>query len=200
MSQPIILQAAIDAGCSNPPGRSRLHGSHHWKCVAEIGFYLVDAIGRTDALAIDRDFIATFALLHDVQRRDDGIDFNHGLRAGLLFQWLVDCGRLRPGWNRHQRERVHAMHYALRNHCNPNAIPTQFLEAGAARLNVAICWDADRLCRYRLHETPSNDYLSTRQARTRASRRYASDRCSDARKASWSAILSYPGGLTHLGT
>jgi hypothetical protein len=88
------------------------------------------------------------------------------------------------------------MMHALRYHCDPQAdLPS----SPQAQINVAICWDADRLCRYRLHETPSNAYLTTAQARGRAAHLYASRSCTQLRKASWANILDYPGGLVRLG-
>lgn len=166
---PAILQAAIDAGCTNPPGQSRWHGEHHWKCVAEVGLYLADQAERSEAYPfapLDRDFITTFALLHDVERLNDGGDQRHGIRAEKLFCFLLYANRLAPAWvGTDGMPRNAAMMYALRHHCDPKADLSFWAHDPIAEIHIGICWDADRLCRYRLHETPSNAYLNTSAAK-----------------------------------
>jgi hypothetical protein len=112
------------------------------------------------------------------------------LRAERLFRHLVDCGKL-DGWNRNRNGRTHTMAYALRLHCQDDHVCEAFLRGiPMAVINVQICWDADRLCRYRLGERPSNAYLNTRQAKTHAAREIAAAACAERSKRLWSAILA----------
>lgn len=185
MIYPKPIEAAIKMGATNPPERSYWHGDRHWRCVALVGLWLADGIEEE----IDRDFILTFAMLHDIARRDDGKDIMHGVRAGLLFQRIVECGRL-PGWDRHDRERVHAMHYAIRNHCEDWYTADVSDETAPLVIEQAICCDADRLNRWRLGEQPDPQYLATRAARSPEASAYAARLCRRSRgPASWDQIL-----------
>lgn len=193
---PQAIRAAIEAGCSNPPGVSRYHGEKHWQAVAVIGLYIASTEKTMRGQGeVDLNFITTFAQLHDIERRNDDKDINHGLRAGLMFQRLVERGQL-IGWDESQ-PRVHAMHYALRHH-NDSAHKRSHHQ----NVNVGICWDADRLCLTRVGEVIDSRYLTTHTARSRAAQWFASRVCeAHANKGSaglagdWEAILSYPGSI-----
>lgn len=65
-------------------GDDSLHGIHHWDRVFNI------ACRFLNVPEVDTDVVFCFAYLHDVERRDDGYDEEHGPRAAALIDEIRD--------------------------------------------------------------------------------------------------------------
>lgn len=65
-------------------GDDSLHGIHHWDRVCNI------ACRFLNVPEVDTDVVFCFAYLHDVERRDDGYDEEHGPRAAALIDEIRD--------------------------------------------------------------------------------------------------------------
>ncbi len=150
---PKLVALAVRRGATNPPGRSQVHGEEHWKAVALMGFWLAE---RT--AGVDREFILTFAQLHDVMRESDGLDPEHGERAAGLFRRLCRD----PGVDGFapSSSRTLAMCYALAHHTSGKRADT------VANVNVGVCWDAARLNLERVGITPNPAFLTTEAGRS----------------------------------
>lgn len=141
---PDVLRLAVDHGVTNRPGRSQIHGERHWQAVAMTGLEIARQTPGADPM-----FVVTFAVLHDIMRRDDGHDPEHGSRAARLFEQLCLDGF--PSDSQRSAE----MRYALAHH------NTGVQRATGRDVNVGICWDADRLNLCRLGITPDPSFLTT---------------------------------------
>ena len=101
------------------------HGPGHWRRVARFGeaFWM--------HMRVDPDVIQAFAYLHDIERRDNLVDIDHGLRAC----WLIDLIRDTVLWHLGPRQ-IHLLKKACRLHSGGGrtGIPT-----------IDACFDADRL-------------------------------------------------------
>lgn len=125
--------------------RRGIHGAPHWSRVLAHGRYLAAATGAQLAV------VELFAVLHDVKRKHDGSDPEHGLRAADFADWL------------HRREVIEL----------PRAQLPLLLDALAghsegrlrADLTVQVCWDADRLDLGRVGVMPAAERLCTAAAR-----------------------------------
>ena len=121
-----------------------IHGYSHWARVRQNGLRLA---GMTGASA---DVVELFAFLHDSQRRNDGIDPDHGKRAADLIDSLKDV---------HVRltdEELQLLKYACACH-------TDGLTEGD--VSVQTCWDADRLDLGRVGIKPDVQQLCTSVAK-----------------------------------
>ena len=125
-----------------------IHGVPHWSRVLVHGRYLAAQTGA--ALRV----VELFAVLHDVKRKHDGQDPEHGLRAADFADWL------------HRRSQIELAQgelplllEALRGHSDGR------LEAD---LTVQACWDADRLDLGRVCVIPDPRMLCTTAARSPA--------------------------------
>ena len=142
---PRPLRLALERGVLNPPGRSQLHGEHHWKCVAIAGLWIA---ARTPGA--DIGFVLTFAAIHDVMRKHDGHDPAHGERAADLLAEIIVDPRWSPCWLGPQD--VDAMIFALRAHSEG---------AASCDPSIGVCWDADRVQLWRVGQRPNPRLLST---------------------------------------
>ena len=105
----------------NPWG---LHGLAHWARVLENGRKLQ---AQTDARL---DVVELFAIFHDSQRRNDGLDFGHGKRGAELV------AKLRDSFYQLDQEGFELLSAACAGHTSSH---------GPADITVWTCWDADRL-------------------------------------------------------
>jgi uncharacterized protein len=147
-TRPAALQIALERGVTNPPGRSRIHGEDHWKCVALAGLWIAE---RTPGA--DLEFILTFAALHDVMRENDSSDPIHGPRAAQLLVGLLDD----PGLDGFppQSQRSQDLLFAISHHTGTDDARDH------SNVNVGICWDADRVNLWRVWKRPQPRFLTT---------------------------------------
>lgn len=120
-----------------------LHGFNHWTRVRENGLRLAALTGADAGIA------ELFAFLHDVGRRNDGWDKEHGRRAVDFLDRIA--GRffcLSP-------ERTELLRYACAHHTDGYC---------DADITIQVCWDADRLDLGRVRIRPDAKYLCTPQA------------------------------------
>lgn len=132
-----------------------LHGAAHWVRVRDTGLRLARET-RADPLVVE-----LFAWLHDVRRRNDGIDRGHGERAAALAHEL-------RGTLFHVDDRqLELLVTACRGHSD-----------GALEDDptVATCWDADRLDLGRAGIRPDPALLCTPAARRPETLRWALQR------------------------
>lgn len=122
-----------------------IHGAPHWARVMHHGLSLANTTGA------DTKVVRLFALLHDSQRRDDGDDDQHGIRAGDFAMGLQREGLLGLS-----HEHAELLLVACRGHSHGlrDAHPT-----------IQTCWDADRLDLGRVGIRPDPRYLCTIPAR-----------------------------------
>ena len=121
-----------------------MHGVAHWARVRLNGLTMARANGAR------LDVVELFALLHDSQRRHDGLDRKHGAR-GAEFALQLDSELLRL-----DRPGLEMLTYAVRHHSDGLT---------EADVTVQTCWDADRLDLGRVGIVPRPDKLCTEQAR-----------------------------------
>lgn len=140
------------------------HGVSHWARVMEIGLRLAEQNGA------DRHVVCYFALFHDSRRKNEGLDFNHGLRGANLAR------RLRENFIHLDDARFELLVSACTDHTKGK---TQ------GDISVRTCWDADRLDLGRVGKIPDPERLCTDEARhpdmiawatERASRRMVPER------------------------
>lgn len=169
MLYPPVLERAIRSGATNPPGKSHWHGEEHWKGVALVGFYLV----RTAFMQVDLESLLIFAALHDVMRENEWDDPMHGQRAARLWERFVETAPGVDGYESYS-QRAMEVYYAIAYHVTETH-PSPDLSPLAA-----VCWDADRLCRYRLggDEAPDDRYLTLDVSKTPAAKMCALHWCS----------------------
>lgn len=123
---------------------SGLHGIGHWSRVRVNGALICEAEGA------DKQIVTYFALLHDACRENEYADPNHGRRASDLAKTLRDDY---IHLNNHQFD---LLLEALEGHTGGS---------NPSDLNVAACWDADRLDIGRVGSIPDPRYLFTEYAR-----------------------------------
>lgn len=121
-----------------------LHGAAHWARVAHNGRILCRASGANPRV------VGLFALLHDLRRRDEGSDPQHGPRAAIFIREIAGEHLLLD------REELAQLCDACVGHSEGelSSDPT-----------VAACWDADRLDLGRVGKRPSERFLSLEAAR-----------------------------------
>lgn len=139
------LAALLDAvrlGGTEHAFSSEYHGPRHWRDVARIGASLCDHVP-----VADRELAFLFAVLHDSCRLNDRQDPEHGPRAAMLAQKLLDEGLivLVPDRAVLLRETIR-LHTELTNSENHT---------------TGVCLDADRLTLWRVGFTPNPEFLST---------------------------------------
>ncbi len=121
-----------------------IHGIAHWQRVRENGLRLAAQTGASPAV------VELFAFLHDIKRRNDGRDPDHGRRAA--------------DWARHAPNKVFRLDdkdfelllYACEHHTEGLTL---------ADVTVQTCWDADRLDLGRVGIIPTPPRLCTAAAR-----------------------------------
>jgi uncharacterized protein len=98
----------------------------------------------------DADVVRLFALLHDVERWDEGSDPEHGRRGAVL------AGRLRGEAFLLDDARFALLEYAIAFHADGKR---------SDDLTLGACWDADRLDLPRVGIWPNPDLLCTGAAK-----------------------------------
>jgi len=121
-----------------------IHGAEHWARVRENGLRLAKTTGAKI------EVVEYFALLHDVRRRGDGRDLQHGPRAVPLIRELAGDVVLLP------EPDLELLIVAIRDHTRG------FTEGDPT---ILTCWDADRLDIGRVNIRPDPAYLCTDAAR-----------------------------------
>jgi len=125
-----------------------LHGPGHWEQVERNAMELAE-----NTPGCDIEVARLFAILHDCQRQDEGIDKWHGEMAAAFAQGLYEKGMLEidPG-------QLSTLKFAIKHHNggSVNSDPT-----------IGVCWDADRLDLPRVGIAPIADLLSTQYAKER---------------------------------
>lgn len=122
-----------------------IHGAPHWSRVLHHARYLA---ARTGAVL---RVVELFAVLHDVKRRDDGSDPEHGLRAADFADQLIRSSVIEL-----PTAEQPLLFEALRDHSNGRL---------DADITVQVCWDADRLDLGRIGICPDVSRLCTAPAR-----------------------------------
>jgi uncharacterized protein len=117
-----------------------LHGLPHWGRVLENGLKLATRTGA------DTELIALFAVFHDCQRINEGIDPGHGRRGADL------AGTLRGSLLHIDSTKFELLYYACAHHTDG------YTEAD---VSVQTCWDADRLDLGRVAIQPTPNRLCT---------------------------------------
>lgn len=135
---PSLITMVVDQFLIDPKS---IHGPLHWARVLENGFKLADLNGA------DKKIVAHFALLHDCRRECDQNDPGHGKRAVEY----VDSIRLDL-----DPVQIIILRKALAGH-------TTTLHS--TNINLATCWDADRLDISRCFRKIDPRLLSTKEAK-----------------------------------
>lgn len=130
-----------------------IHGWAHWVRVCENGLHLARKNGA------DQDIVALFAFTHDMARRNDGWDINHGGRAAAIIKKELQ-GRF---FNLSPSD-LKLLTTAVKLHT-----------AGLVRadLTVQTCWDSDRLDLGRVGYRPDPRRLCTAEAKDPATIEWA---------------------------
>ena len=136
------LLAEIRSGFALP--LDGIHGEAHWARVHENGQRLARQTGA------DLQILELFAYLHDSERRDDGWDQLHGLRAAEFVKSLQGSLLLLPD------DKLDSLIYACAHHSDGLT---------EANITVQTCWDADRLDLGRIQIEPDPRYLCTPAAK-----------------------------------
>ena len=121
-----------------------VHGIEHWLRVLINGRLIAAQSGA------DIEVVEHFALLHDVHRRDEYRDIQHGNRAADFAASLLG------DWIHLNSTQMYQLTEACRYH-----------SMGRLSKDVTIqtCWDADRVDLGRVGERPNPTYLGTKPAR-----------------------------------
>ena len=121
-----------------------IHGLAHWARVLENGRKLQAQTGAR------LDVVELFAVFHDSQRRNDGLDFGHGKRGAELAR------ELHNGFYQLDQEGFLLLSAACAGHTSGR---------GPVDVTVWTCWDADRLDLGRVGTKPNPRYLCTDAAK-----------------------------------
>lgn len=128
---------------------SRIHGVPHWQQVFGNAVRISDAMFRVRASAIDLEFFAWFAMLHDCCRDNDGRDPEHGARAAYFAVGIVPHNSTMDAESQQSLLRALEFHSAGRTD-DPD-------------WRVMVCWDADRLDLPRVGTMPDPARMCTPQ-------------------------------------
>lgn len=121
-----------------------IHGVSHWVRVRINGLLLARLTGANVRV------IELFAFLHDVERRSDGSDPDHGSRAASLIETLQG----------HYFQLTDDEYWQLREACQGHSRSGKHWDE-----TVCCCWDADRLDFGRLNKRTDAERLMTDAAR-----------------------------------
>lgn len=116
-----------------------IHGIRHWKCVLLNGELIAEVTGANLRV------VRWFAYLHDICRKNDSIDDQHGARASHLIRTVLQKRFLHL-----PEDELDLLAYACEHHTDGL---TQ------ADRTVQACWDADRLDIGRVGMTINDRYL-----------------------------------------
>ena len=125
-------------------GDYSIHGISHWDRVAQNA----DALLTSD---VDELVVKAFAYMHDVERIDDGDDWQHGLRAAMLVDEIRTT--MLVFLNDQEIEQ-------LKEACRLHTLRHRTEDA-----TVNACFDADRLDLGRVGITPDPDKMATTAGR-----------------------------------
>jgi len=125
------------------------HGPRHWRDVARIA-HLISA--NMDGFVVNYPFLFLFAALHDSQREDEFDDPDHGKRAAALARHLRRTNVIEM-----EDDDFAMLQLALIEHDRGFQYEDD--------LNVALCWDADRLTIQRVGHVPKREYFSLPKVR-----------------------------------
>ena len=117
-----------------------IHGLGHWQRVQENGLKLAKHNGA------NKDIVRLFSFLHDCCRQDDRFDPEHGPRAAEFVEML------RNDLIYAADEEFEKLIEAIRDHT---------LVINTNDLDIATCWDADRLDIGRVGRRPHRRFLNT---------------------------------------
>lgn len=141
--------------------RSTLHGQFHQLTVGANALLIIQDQWTYGTQFTQDEVWACylFALIHDSQRFDDGVDPSHGVRAATLVAYFKEDRQTHLIFKDHKV--WDRLFEAVLQHCNPRAKISQDVIS-------AVCWDADRLDLGRVRIRPDASYLSTPFAQRRA--------------------------------
>jgi len=131
-----------------------IHGILHWMRVLETGVTLAEITGA------DIEVVRNFALLHDLGRRDDGIDPMHGKRSAQMVRNLKNELDL-------SEDQFMLLVEAIQHHNTARHHDS---------VTIQTCWDSDRLDIGRTGRIPQIEYLGTEIAKDPATIKWAYDR------------------------
>jgi uncharacterized protein len=123
-----------------------IHGIIHWKRVYDNAMRIYQETPLANPTVL-----TYFAFLHDLGRRSDEIDRNHGRRSAEMVTYILQDKFLHL-----PEEELCLLVEAIRWH---NAGMTE------ADITVQVCWDADRLDLGRVFIRPNPRYLCTPTAK-----------------------------------
>lgn len=121
-----------------------IHGPIHWGRVLKNGLLLAEKEGAR------KDVVTLFALFHDHQRLDEGLDREHGPRAADIIS------SYRGEYFEIDNEGLDLLIHAIRYHSDGMT---------EGDVTVRVCWDADRLDLGRVGIRPLAPYLCTNTAK-----------------------------------
>ena len=128
-------------------GEESLHDLSHFHRVERFGLTIAEKNGA------DKKVISLFAYLHDARRENDDDDPDHGRRAVVLLDELIEAGLIEL-----TKMQYRQLSLAL-------AVHNRF-DASSADLTVQTCWDADRLDLWRADIVPDPKYMFTEHGKS----------------------------------
>lgn len=120
------------------------HGVAHWDRVATFGLLIAE-----DNKTVDLDVIIAFAYLHDAERRDNGYDVEHGLRASKFINTIRTS--LLKEMNDEQIAKL------------KRACELHTTEHRTGDITIDTCFDADRMDLLRVGITPIAERMATKR-------------------------------------
>lgn len=130
--------------------RKGCHSSRHWHNVGTVGLMLAYLEGADPTVPL------LFSVYHDCRRSNDGYDPEHGLRASRLAISHYALGHLKVN-----STQLDKLVYACVHHSDGLLSPND--------LEVACCWDADRIDLVRVGFEVDASLLTTSSAKKLAS-------------------------------
>lgn len=137
-----------------PKSLGTIHGVKHWDRVAKFGEMLFTE-------GADRDVIMAFAYLHDCERKENGEDIEHGMRASMLIDTIRNTELFFLNDSLIEK---------LKRACELHTI-----EHRTGDKTIDICFDADRMDLLRVGIKPLPDRMATEQGADFVSRPYFMD-------------------------
>ncbi|MBT6690851.1 hypothetical protein HOB10_00755 [Candidatus Parcubacteria bacterium] len=131
-----------------------MHQEDHFENVEKIGHYLADYNNA------DKKVLSLFAYFHDIRRRDDGFDGQHGKRSAQYLKLLYNKNLLDV-----TDKQFEQLIFACANHSESNAQSND--------ITIQTCWDADRLDLWRINSKPDPNLLYTEIAKKEETIEYA---------------------------
>jgi uncharacterized protein len=123
-----------------------IHGSSHWQRVEKIGRYLAEKNGA------DPEVVTLFAYFHDLGRKNNDADLEHGARSAAAVTEL---------YNKKLLQITPEQFKKLVDACTYHSVTA----AQSDDITIRTCWDADRLDLWRDGIEPNPQYLFTEEAK-----------------------------------